>query len=115
MFLKPAAILHALELGYAVMMAGREEFHGCLVHAWAWGLGQASTHQILLGMTRATSAACRADTDIAYSVKPVWASYLTYMQQVRADVAWMNASELQPTSLLTLAGSVSGSAVVGNN
>ena len=33
-----------------------------------------------------------ADTDIAYTVKPVWESYLAYIKGVQADGSWQSAS-----------------------
>ncbi|KAL4430877.1 hypothetical protein ABPG75_006133 [Micractinium tetrahymenae] len=68
-WLKPAVVLHALQRGYAVMLA---------------------------------------DTDIAYTVKPLWESYLAYIDEADADGAfqyeapgrWLNSGQfvLLPTA-----------------
>ncbi|PSC72525.1 hypothetical protein C2E20_4221 [Micractinium conductrix] len=50
---------------------------------------------VVLRALRQGHAVMVADADIAYAVKPLWASYLAYNEQAQADGAWL---EEKPTS-----------------
>ena len=80
-WLKPTVVLRVLRKGYAVMVAGGRWAGTCvLAQLLAYVLPLHGIWRTLL---------CPADTDIAYAVKPLWRSYLTYMNQTGADGAWL--------------------------
>ncbi len=98
-WIKPAVVLRALRKGYAVMSAGdpAQPTFACI--EWlvkmllVWSISAAHSSFSLwccLAVTgsRDASTCLAADTDVAYTVKPVWESYLELIHRNDADGAW---------------------------
>ena len=97
-FVKPAAVLRALQLGFAVMVAGagKEPAGWRSLGAGSLTIGNAACKAVRSSQLTASAPASPththtlspADTDVAYAVKPLWDSYLAFIQAGDADGAW---------------------------